>query len=103
MPKLVVPKILKAKKTTWVTEGLDPMEVKYTVDTTRISTSLIQKRKSLNMSQQSFADYLGVTRYAVSCWENAHYNFSLKQLYSICKTLHWEPQVIINTKPMDLT
>lgn len=53
-----------------------------------ISSSIVAKRISLNLSQQEFANKLGVSQSMVSKWEGEDYNFSIKTLADIAAKLN---------------
>jgi len=80
-------KIVNAKKTTWVTNGLETQEIKTLVELARISAKIELARLDRGMTQKEFADFMGVTQGMVSKWESREYNFTIKSLNEICEKL----------------
>lgn len=80
-------KIANAKRTDWVTEGISEAEVKTTIELAKISAKIEKCRLDLGMTQNEFADYMGVTQGMVSKWESREYNFTIRSLNEICDKL----------------
>lgn len=80
-------KLAKAKKATWMTDGLTDSEVKSMVEIAKISARIERKRIEMEMTQKEFADYMGVSQGMVSKWESREYNFTIKTLNDICQKL----------------
>ncbi|MBO4560217.1 MAG: helix-turn-helix domain-containing protein [Lachnospiraceae bacterium] len=80
-------KILKAKSTEWLTEGLSKPEIKSNIELAKISARLEMKRIDLGMTQKQFAEYMGVSQGMVSKWESREYNFTIATLNDICEKL----------------
>ena len=80
-------KILKAKSTEWLTEGLSKPEIKSNIELAKISARLEMKRIDLGMTQKEFAEYMGVSQGMVSKWESREYNFTIATLNDICEKL----------------
>ena len=55
-------KIANAKKTDWVIEGISEAEVKTTIELAKISAKIEKCRLDLGMTQNEFAEYMGVTQ-----------------------------------------
>lgn len=83
----IAEKIAHAKKTSWVTEGLSDAEVKTIVELAKISAQIERSRLEMNMTQQQFAEYMGVSQGMISKWESREYNFTIKTLNEICQKL----------------
>lgn len=80
-------KIAKAKKTNWVTEGISDTDVKSTVELAKISAQIERYRVERGMTQQEFAEYMGVSQGMISKWESRDYNFTIKTLNEICEKI----------------
>ena len=89
-------KIAKAKKTKWVVEGMSEAHIKTTVELARISARIEKCRLDMGMTQQEFAEYMGVSQGMVSKWESTEYNFTIKSLNEICEKLKLTLNVEIN-------
>ncbi len=81
----IAEKIAGAKKSNWLTEGLTEAEIKSAINLAKISARIERCRLDMGMTQQEFADYLGVTQGMVSKWEGREYNFTIKTLNEICE------------------
>ena len=88
-------KIANAKKTSWVTKGLEAEEVKTIVELAKISAKIELARLDLGMTQKEFAEYMGVTQGMISKWESREYNFTIKSLNEICEKLNLQCNVDI--------
>jgi DNA-binding XRE family transcriptional regulator len=55
-----------------------------------ISTKIHEYRKNNNLSQEKFANLLGVTQPMVSKLESGEYNYTIEQLWKIAKKLGWK-------------
>lgn len=53
-----------------------------------ISSAIVKKRISLNLSQKDFANKLGVSQSMISKWEGEDYNFSIKTLADVATKLN---------------
>lgn len=80
-------KIVKAKPTGWVEDGLSKTDLKSTVELARISATIERKRLDKGMTQKEFATFMGVTQGMVSKWESRDYNFTIRSLNEICEKL----------------
>ena len=89
----IADKILNAKKTDWLTEGLSEAEIKTTVELAKISARIERCRLDMGMTQKEFADDMGVTQGMVSKWESRDYNFTIKALNEICEKVDLELSV----------
>ena len=89
----IADKILNAKKTDWLTEGLSEAEIKTTVELAKISARIERCRLDMGMTQKEFADYMGVTQGMISKWESRDYNFTIKALNEICEKVDLELSV----------
>ena len=59
-------KIANAKKTAWISEGLSESEIKTTIELARISAKIERCRLDMDMTQQEFAEFMGVSQGMVS-------------------------------------
>ena len=81
-------KMANAKKSNWITQGIPEAEVKSIVQLAKISAQIERCRLDMEMTQEEFAKYLGVSQGMVSRWENRDYNFTVKSLNDICLKLN---------------
>lgn len=81
-------KMASAKKSNWITQGIPEAEVKSMVQLAKISAQIERCRLDMEMTQEEFAQYLGVSQGMVSRWENRDYNFTVKSLNDICQKLN---------------
>ena len=81
-------KMASAKKSNWITQGIPEAEVKSIVQLAKISAQIERCRLDMEMTQEEFAQYLGVSQGMVSRWENRDYNFTVKSLNHICQKLN---------------
>ncbi len=88
-------KIASAKKTNWLSEGLTEAEVKTTVELAKISARIERCRLDMGMTQQEFAEYLGVTQGMVSKWEGREYNFTIRTLNELCEKVNLNLSIVI--------
>lgn len=86
-------KLANAKNTNWVSEGFSEAEVKTMVELAKISARIERCRIEMDMTQQEFAEYMGVTQGMVSRWESREYNFTIKTLNEICQKINLELSV----------
>lgn len=98
----IAEKLASAKKTNWVSEGFSEGEVKTIVELAKISAHIERCRIEMGMTQQEFADYMGVTQGMVSKWESREYNFTIKTLNEICQKIDLELSVSLE-KPCTKT
>ena len=81
----IAEKLANANKTNWITEGISDTEVKSIVELAKISAQIERYRVEKGMTQQQFADYMGVSQGMISKWESREYNFTIKTLNEICE------------------
>ena len=81
-------KMASAKKSNWITQGIPEAEVKSIVQLAKISAQIERCRLDMEMTQEEFAQYLGVSQGMVSRCENRDYNFTVKSLNDICQKLN---------------
>lgn len=86
-------KIAGAKKSNWLTEGLTEAEVKTAIELAKISARIERCRLDMGMTQQEFAEFLGVTQGMVSKWEGREYNFTIRTLNEICEKVNYSNAV----------
>ena len=91
----IASKIANAKKTNWLSEGLTEAEVKTTVELAKISARIERCRLDMGMTQQEFAEYLGVTQGMVSKWEGREYNFTIRTLNEVCEKINLNLSIVI--------
>jgi len=53
----------------------------------KLSSMIINYRKSRRMTQKQFAKFMGVTQGMISRWESADYNFTIESIAQICAKL----------------
>lgn len=92
----ITEKLANAKKTNWIAEGMTDAEVKTTIELAKISARIERCRIDMGMTQQEFADYMGVTQGMVSKWESREYNFTIRSLNEICQKINLEFSVSLN-------
>ena len=68
--------------------GIPEAEVKSIVQLAKISAQIERCRLDMEMTQEEFAKYMGVSQGMVSRWENRDYNFTVKSLNDICQKLN---------------
>lgn len=86
----IAEKLISAKKTNWLSKGFSEPEVKTMVELAKISAQIERGRLEMGMTQQEFAEYMGVTQGMVSKWESREYNFTIKTLNDICQKIDLE-------------
>ena len=89
-------KFAGATKTKWISEGFSDAEVKTIVELAKISASIERRRIEMGMTQQEFAEYMGVTQGMVSKWESRDYNFTIRTLNDICQKINLELSVSLS-------
>ena len=92
----ITEKLSGAKRTNWIMEGISEAEVKTIVDLAKISTRIERYRIEMGMTQQEFAEYMGVSQGMVSKWESREYNFTIRSLNEICQKLALDFSVSID-------
>ena len=80
-------KIERAQKTSWIAKGFSDAEIKSIVELAQISAKIERRRLEMGMTQQQFAEFMGVTQGMVSRWESRNYNFTIKTLNDICQKI----------------
>ena len=63
-----------------------------------IAATIINKRHSLGLTQQEFAERYGVTQGMVSKWESANYNFTIARLSELMSKLEIPFDVLLEGK-----
>ena len=91
-------KIVNAKETNWLTEGLSKADLKTIVELAQISAKIERRRIEMGMTQKEFAVYMGVSQGMVSKWESREYNFTIKSLNEICSKIDLTFTPILNNK-----
>lgn len=84
----IAEKLAGAKETKWIAEGLSISEQKTIVELAKISARIERCRLELEMTQEEFAKYMGVTQGMISKWESREYNFTIRSLNEICQKLN---------------
>jgi ribosome-binding protein aMBF1 (putative translation factor) len=87
-------KIENAKKTSWVTDGIDPNEVRSTVINARLAAQIRLARQDLGLTREQLAKQLNVSQYTISKWENPEHDFSISDLCKIAMELNIEDYLI---------
>lgn len=75
---------------------LDPADVLTSKLMAQISSAITGERLRLQMSQEKFADHIGVAQSLVSRWEHGNYNFSIRKLSEIAVKLNLDVNLSIN-------
>lgn len=96
----IAEKLLSAKKADWVSEEFSDAEVKTIVELAKISARIERCRIEMGMTQQEFAEYMGVSKGMVSKWESREYNFTIRTLNEICQKIDLELSVSLE-KPCE--
>lgn len=96
----IAEKLLSAKKADWVSEEFSDAEVKTIVELAKISARIERCRIEMGMTQQEFAEYMGVSQGMVSKWESREYNFTIRTLNEICQKIDLELSVSLE-KPCE--
>lgn len=91
----IAEKLAGAKETKWIAEGLSISEQKTIVELAKISARIERCRLELEMTQEEFAKYMGVTQGMISKWESREYNFTIRSLNEICQKLNMDFSVSI--------
>ena len=101
----IMDKIMNAKTTYWLTEGMSEAEIKTTVELAKISAQIEKCRIERKMTQKEFAEYMGVNQSMISKWESREYNFTIRSLNEICQKLGLSLSVNLEKKytPKDYT
>lgn len=89
----IAEKLTNAKEANWISEGFSEAEIKTMVELAKISARIERCRIGMGMTQQEFAEYMGVTQGMVSRWESREYNFTIKTLNEICQKIGLELSV----------
>lgn len=89
----IAEKLATAKKANWISEGFSEAEIKTMVELAKISARIERCRIGMGMTQQEFAEYMGVSQGMVSKWESREYNFTIKTLNEICQKIDLELSV----------
>lgn len=76
--------------------GITDSKIKASKLKYKISKALYQKRKQLNMSQNEFAKFMGVTQGMVSKWESFEYNFTIESLCDIFSKINIDFNIELN-------
>lgn len=84
----IAEKLAKAKNTNWISEGFSETEVRTMVELAKISVRIERCRIEMGMTQQEFAEYMGVSQEMVSKWESREYHFTTDILNEICHKLN---------------
>lgn len=83
-------------------DTLEPADVLTSKLMAQISSSITKERLRLHMSQDKFADYIGVGQSLVSRWEHGNYNFSIRKLSEIAVKLNLDVNLSINPHTEEL-
>ena len=89
-------KIKQAKKSEWLTKGINDTELRSLIELAQISAKIERRRIEMGMTQKEFADYMGVSQGMISKWESREYNFTIKSLNDICDRIGLEFRPVID-------
>ncbi len=92
----IAEKLAGAKKTNWVSEGFSDAEIKSIVELAKISARIERCRLEMGMTQQEFAEYMGVSQGMVSKWESREYNFTIRTLNEICQKIDLDMSISLD-------
>ena len=87
-------KIENAEETSWITDGIDPNEIRSTVINARLAAQIRLARQDLGLTREQLAKQLGVSQYIIAKWENPEHDFSISDLYKIAMELNIEDYLI---------
>ena len=87
-------KISNAKKSTFLTDGLDPSEVKSIVINAKIGNKIRNYREDHNIARADFANMVGVRVYNIAKWEGEGYNFTVEDLCKLSNVMDIEQNII---------
>lgn len=73
---------------TMFSDNLEPADILTSKLMAQISSAITKERLSRQMSQEKFAEYIGVAQSLVSRWEHGNYNFSIRKLSEIAVKLN---------------
>ena len=82
-------KIKNAKKSNWLTEGLNKKEVEEIVNLARISGRIENKRKSLNMTQKELSKKIGISASNITKYEIGQLEPNLEIITKLSKVFYW--------------
>lgn len=80
---------------TMFSDTLEPADVLTSKLMAQISSAITKERLSRQMSQEKFAEYIGVGQSLVSRWEHGNYNFSIRKLSEIAVKLNLDVDLTI--------
>lgn len=80
---------------TMFSDTLEPADVLTSKLMAQISSTITKERLSRQMSQEKFAEYIGVGQSLVSRWEHGNYNFSIRKLSEIAVKLNLDVDLTI--------
>ena len=83
-----------AKSAAWVTDGIDPNEVRTTVINARLAAHIRLTRQELGLTRDQLAKQLGVSQYTIAKWENPEHDFSISDLCKVAMGLNIEDFLI---------
>ena len=87
-------KIENAEKTSWVTDGIDPNEIRSTVINARLAAHIRLARQDLGLTREQLSKQLGVSQYMIAKWESPEHDFSISDLCKIAMELNIEDYLI---------
>ena len=87
-----------AEKSSELFSDLTPAEMKTACLMGAVSAELINKRHQMGMTQNDFADFLGVSQGMVSKWEKPGYNFTISALVNLFEKIDVNFDVVLNGK-----
>lgn len=88
-------KIENAEETSWVTDGIDPSEIRSTAINARLAAQIrLVRQDYLGLTRDQLAKQLEVSQYVISKWENPEHDFSISDLCKISMELNIEDYLI---------
>lgn len=81
---------------------LTSKDKKYNQIMVKISIKILEERKKRGMSQNEFADFMGVSQSMIAKWESGQYNFTFKKLAEIIAKLDINFEIVFSKNNDDV-